>query len=63
MIFREEFSGYPFKTESLTVPVFLASVVICVHHFQPDISILFLGSWAISKRSSPFHNLEKPCLS
>jgi hypothetical protein len=37
---KEEFSGYPFKTESLTVPVFLASVVICVHHFQPDISIL-----------------------
>ena len=37
---KEEFSGYPFKNESLTVPVFLASVVICVHHFQPDISIL-----------------------
>lgn len=37
---KEEFSGYPFKTESLVVPLFLASVVIGVHHFQPDISIL-----------------------
>lgn len=37
---KEEFSGYPFKAESLTVPLFLAAVVICLHYLQPDISIL-----------------------
>jgi hypothetical protein len=37
---KEEFSGYPFKTESLTLPLFLAAIVICVHYFRPDISIL-----------------------
>lgn len=37
-----EFSGYPLKIESLTVPVFLALVVICVHHFWHDLSILLL---------------------
>ncbi len=39
---RTEFSGYPLKTESMVVPVFLAAVVICVHHFWPDVRILTL---------------------
>jgi hypothetical protein len=39
---KAEFSGYPLKAESLTVPVFLAALVIFVHHFQPGISILHL---------------------
>ena len=39
---KAAFSGYPIKTESLTVPVFLAAIVICVHHFRHDISILLL---------------------
>ncbi|MFH0785013.1 MAG: hypothetical protein V2B20_24075 [Pseudomonadota bacterium] len=37
-----EFSGYPIKFESLTVPVFLAVVVIAVHHFWHDVNILLL---------------------
>lgn len=37
---RTEFSGYPLKTESLIVPVFLAVAVMCVHHFLQHISIL-----------------------
>lgn len=37
-----EFSGYPLKFESLTVPVFLAVVVIGVHHFCHDVSIILL---------------------
>jgi hypothetical protein len=37
-----DFSGYPLKAESLTVPVFLAAVAICVHHFWHDVSILLL---------------------
>ena len=39
---KAEFPGYPLKAESLTVPVFLAAVVIGVHHFKPGISILNL---------------------
>lgn len=39
---KTEFSGYPLQAESLTTPVFLATVVICVHHFWPDVSILLL---------------------
>ncbi len=39
---KTEFSGYPLKFESLTVPVFLAAIVICVHHFRHDVSILLL---------------------
>lgn len=39
--FRKElFSGYPFKTETMIVPTFLATVVLSVHYIQPDISIL-----------------------
>lgn len=39
--FRKElFSGYPFKTETMIVPTFLAAVVLSVHYIQPDISIL-----------------------
>ena len=39
--FRKElFSGYPFKTETMIVPTFLAAVVLGVHYIQPDISIL-----------------------
>ncbi|MBU1565821.1 MAG: hypothetical protein KJ630_09365 [Proteobacteria bacterium] len=42
-LFRKtEFSGYPLKFESLTVPVFLAIVVICVHHFWHDVNIMLL---------------------
>ena len=37
---REKFSGYPFKIESLTVPLFLATMVIILHYLQPDVSIL-----------------------
>ncbi len=37
---KEEFSGYPFKIESLTIPLFLAFSVICVHYFRPDTSII-----------------------
>lgn len=37
-----EFSGYPIKVESLTLPVLLAAVVICVHHFWNDVSVLHL---------------------
>ena len=36
------FSGYPLKRESLTVPVLLAAIVILVHYFWPDFSILTL---------------------
>lgn len=39
---KSEFYGYPLKADSLTVPLFLASAVICTHHFQPEISILLL---------------------
>lgn len=39
---KGEFSGYPLRLESLVVPVFLAAVVIGVHHFRPDVSILNL---------------------
>lgn len=37
-----EFSGYPLKFESLIVPVFLAVIVICVHHFWHDVSTILL---------------------
>ena len=37
-----EFSGYPLKFESMTVPAFLAFVVICVHHFWHDVNIMLL---------------------
>ncbi len=39
---KTEFSGYPLKVESLTVPLFLAAVVIFTHHFRHDISVLHL---------------------
>lgn len=39
---KADFSGYPLRFESLVVPVFLAAVVIGMHHFRPDISILNL---------------------
>ena len=39
---KAEFSGYPLRLESLVVPVFLAAVVIGMHRFRPDISILNL---------------------
>ncbi len=39
---KKEFSGYPLRFESLTVPVFLAAVVVCMHHFRHDINILLL---------------------
>ena len=39
---KEEFSGYPIKVESLTIPAFFAITVIVAHYFQPDISILNL---------------------
>lgn len=42
--FLKNFSGYPLRMESLTVPFFLAAVVICVHHFRHDVSILLLIS-------------------
>ncbi len=42
LVRKAEFSGYPIKFESLTVPVFLAAVVICVHHFWHTVSILLL---------------------
>lgn len=37
---KELFSGYPFRVETMIVPTFLASVVLGVHYFQPDINIL-----------------------
>lgn len=39
---KAEFSGYPLKVESLRIPVLLAAIVICVHHFWHDINILLL---------------------
>lgn len=39
---KQEFSGYPIRFESLMVPVFLAGVVICVHHFWSGVNILIL---------------------
>ena len=39
---KEEFSGYPIKVESLTIPAFFAITVIVAHYFRPDISILNL---------------------
>lgn len=39
---NSEFSGYPVKADSLTVPVLLATLVICTHLLWPDISILVL---------------------
>lgn len=39
---KTEFSGYPLKLESLTLPVLLAAVVICVHHFWDNVSVLLL---------------------
>jgi len=39
---KAEFSGYPLKAESLVVPLFLAALVIGVHTFLPDVSILNL---------------------
>ena len=39
---KNDFPGYPLKSESLTVPVFLAAVVIGVYHFWHDVSILLL---------------------
>lgn len=39
---KKEFSGYPIRIESLVVPVFLAGVVICGHHFWPEVNVLIL---------------------
>ncbi|MBM9603750.1 hypothetical protein [Desulfopila inferna] len=39
---KARFSGYPLKTESLAIPLFLAAVVIGVHHFRHDINVLVL---------------------
>lgn len=39
---KKEFRGYPLRADSLKVPLFLAAVVIFVHHFRPDLSILVL---------------------
>lgn len=39
---KKEFSGYPLRVDSLTVPVFLAAVVIFVHHFWHQVNILLL---------------------
>ncbi len=39
---KMEFHGYPLKRESLKVPLFLALIVLLVHHFSPDFSILIL---------------------
>jgi hypothetical protein len=39
---RTEFSGYPLKFESLTLPALLAAAVICVHHYFSDISVLLI---------------------
>lgn len=42
LVRKGEFSGYPLQRESLTVPLFLAAVVLAVHHFWPDFNILLL---------------------
>lgn len=39
---KSRFSGYPLKRESLVVPLFLATIVIGVHHYFPATSILVL---------------------
>ena len=39
---KTEFSGYPLQRETLTIPVLLALVVICVHYFWHDVNILLL---------------------
>ena len=39
---KKEFSGYPIRFESLVVPMFLAGVVICGHHFWYEMNILIL---------------------
>jgi hypothetical protein len=39
---KSDFSGYPLKTESLAIPIFLAAVVILVNNFWHNISILTL---------------------
>ena len=39
---KTEFSGYPIKFESLTIPIFLAAVVILVHHLRNDVNVLHL---------------------
>ncbi|SMC55620.1 hypothetical protein SAMN02746065_104115 [Desulfocicer vacuolatum DSM 3385] len=41
---KEPFPGYPIRVESLTVPIFFAMAVLCVHYFRPDISIMNLIS-------------------
>jgi len=37
---KDSFSGYPFRVETMIVPTFLAAVVLGLHYFQPNISIL-----------------------
>lgn len=37
---KETFSGYPFKTESLTIPMILAALVLGIHLVRPEINIL-----------------------
>lgn len=39
---KKEFSGYPIRFESLMIPLFLAGVVISVHHFWHEMNILIL---------------------
>lgn len=39
---KTEFSGYPLQRATLTVPVLLAVIVICVHHFWHGVNILLL---------------------
>ncbi|MGW8193002.1 MAG: hypothetical protein ACWGOX_01940 [Desulforhopalus sp.] len=39
---KTQFYGYPLQFESMTVPVFLATLVIFMHHFRHDISVLLL---------------------
>ena len=39
---KKEFSGYPLKLESLTVPLCLAAAVILTHHLQPEVKVLHL---------------------
>jgi len=39
---KEDFSGYPIRVESLTIPAFFAVAVIGTHYFLPDVSIINL---------------------
>jgi hypothetical protein len=37
---KDEFSGYPFKVNTLTMPVHLSALVLCVHYFKPEMNVL-----------------------